>query len=68
MLFHQGTKDKLADIEVMKQVVSTMKDRATLHIIDTADHGFKVLKRSGKTRGQVIEELAQTTAEWIDGM
>jgi predicted alpha/beta-hydrolase family hydrolase len=68
MLFHQGTKDKLADIEVMKQVVSTMKDRATLYIIDTADHGFKVLKRSGKTRGQVIEELAQTTAEWIDGM
>lgn len=68
MLFHQGTKDKLADIEVIQDIVNTMKDRAALHIIDTADHGFKVLKRSGKTHEQVIEEMAKATSEWIDGL
>lgn len=65
LLFHQGTQDKLADITVMEEVVHAIKDRTTLHTVDTADHGFQVLKRSGKTHEQVIDDLAQVTAEWI---
>ena len=64
MLFLQGTKDRLADIDAVQSVCKNLGDRATLHIIDTADHGFKVLKRSGKTHEQTIEELAAEIAEW----
>ena len=64
LLFLQGTKDKLADIENIKAVCDQLGEQATLHIVDTADHGFKVLKRSGKTQEEIIVELAQVIARW----
>jgi hypothetical protein len=33
-------------------------------VVEGADHSFAVLKRSGRTDGEVLEELARTTAEW----
>jgi hypothetical protein len=66
MLFHQGTKDKLADIEVINRVVDSMKNRARIHIIETADHGYKVLKRSGTSHEEVIQKMAKVTSEWMD--
>ena len=44
LLFLQGTKDKLADIDAVQSVCKDLGNQATLHIVDTADHGFKVLK------------------------
>ena len=38
--------------------------RATLHVIPTADHGFHVLKRSGRSDADVLEEMARTVAAW----
>ena len=38
--------------------------RATLHVVEGADHGFEVLKRSGRTDAEVMEELAETVAGW----
>lgn len=64
MLFLQGTKDKLADMDAVQSVCKDLADQATLHIIDTADHGFKMLKRSGKTHEQAIVELAAEIAGW----
>ena len=68
LLFLQGTRDKLADIDNIHAVCDGLGDRATRHVVDTADHGFKVLKRSGKTHEQVIEELAGVIAAWTDGL
>ncbi len=64
MLFLQGTRDKLADMDAVQSVCKDLADQATLHIIDTADHGFKMLKRSGKTHEQAIVELAAEIAGW----
>lgn len=64
MLFLQGTKDKLADIDAVQSVCKGLGSQATLYIVDTADHGFKILKRSGKTHEEVIVELAGKIAEW----
>ena len=63
MLFLQGTRDTLADLELLTPIVETLS-RATLHVVDGADHSFHVLKRSGRTDQQVLEELALTTSEW----
>lgn len=63
-LFLQGTRDKLADLELLRPVVDGMRPSPTLHIVDGADHGFHVLKRSGRTDDEVMAELAETTADW----
>ena len=68
MLFLQGTRDTLADLELLRPVVKKLGDLATLHIIESADHGFHVLKRSGKTDASVLAELAQTTADWAGNL
>jgi predicted alpha/beta-hydrolase family hydrolase len=65
MLFLQGTRDDLADLALLRPVVADLGTRATLHVIDGADHGFDVLVRSGTTRERVIDELAATIAAWI---
>jgi hypothetical protein len=64
MLFLQGTRDDLADLELMRQVCAGLGARATLHVVEGADHSFAVLKRSGRTGAEVLEELADTVAAW----
>jgi uncharacterized protein len=68
MLFLQGTRDTLADLKLLRPVVKKLGELAALHIIESADHGFHVLKRSGKTDASVLAELAQTTADWAGGL
>jgi len=64
MLFLQGTRDTFAKRELLQPVLDGLGELATLHIVDGADHGFHVLKRSGRNDEDVLEELAQSTLEW----
>ncbi|HMI31333.1 MAG TPA: alpha/beta family hydrolase, partial [Candidatus Limnocylindrales bacterium] len=64
MLFLQGTRDKLADLELLRPVIGRLGERAALHVVEGADHSFEVLKRSGRSPDDVLEELAQTVATW----
>jgi predicted alpha/beta-hydrolase family hydrolase len=66
LLFLQGTRDELADLALLRPVVHDLGARATLHVVDAADHGFDVLVRSGRTPEEVLAELAETTAAWMD--
>jgi hypothetical protein len=68
MLFLQGTRDTLADVTLMREVCGKLGPRATLHIVETADHSFHVLKRSGTTDAEVLRELARITASWADSL
>ena len=65
MLFLQGTRDRLAEIERIRRVCADLGPRSEIHVVDGADHGFSVLKRSGRTDAEVREELADTVAAWI---
>jgi uncharacterized protein len=67
MLFLQGTRDALADLDLMKQVTAPLP-RATLHVVDGADHAFTVLKRSGRDDDDVLEELARTVDAWCEAV
>lgn len=68
MLFLQGTRDMLADLALVRPLCAKLAPRATLHIVDHADHSFHVLKRSGTTDGDVLRELARTVASWADSL
>ncbi len=65
MLFLQGTRDDLADLQLIRSVCGRLGSRATLHEIAEANHAFAVPKRTGRTGADVVVELATTTAEWI---
>jgi predicted alpha/beta-hydrolase family hydrolase len=65
MLFLQGTRDALADLELIRSTVQALGARATLRILDGADHAFHVLARSGRTDEQVREELLDALAGWL---
>jgi hypothetical protein len=64
MLFLQGTRDALADLNLLRPVCAKLGARVTLHVIDGADHSFHVLKSSGKTDEAVLDELARSTSMW----
>ena len=66
MLFLQGTRDDLADLKLLKPICKTLSERATLHVIDTADHSFHMLKKSGRSDEEVLRELAETTKNWTE--
>ena len=68
MLFLQGTRDKLAELELLRPTCSDLGSRAQLQIIEGADHSFAVLKRSGRNDRDVLQELGTTVAEWAAGL
>ncbi|MGH7644577.1 MAG: alpha/beta hydrolase family protein [Gemmatimonadales bacterium] len=65
MLFLQGTRDDLADLSLLEPVCRRLGPRATLHVVEGADHSFRVLKRSGRTDAEVLEELADAVVGWL---
>ena len=68
LLFLQGTRDKMAPLDLLEPVCRDLGQRATLHLVEGADHGFHVLKRSGRTDDEVQDQLAGATRSWIDGL
>jgi len=66
MLFLQGTRDTFADLKLLRPVCAQLGARATLHVIETADHSFHVLKSSKRSDAEVMRELAETTAAWAE--
>jgi predicted alpha/beta-hydrolase family hydrolase len=68
MLFLQGTRDTLAELKLLRPICAGLGPRATLHIVESADHSFHVLKSSGLSDTGVLRELAQTTASWADNL
>ncbi len=65
MLFFQGTRDSLCQLKVFEPLLETLSPKPVLHIIDGADHSFKLLKRIDRTEQSVFDEIAQASAEWI---
>jgi uncharacterized protein len=68
MLFLQGTRDQFADLNLLRPVCAELGAAATVHVIETADHSFHVLKTSGKSDAEVLRDLAQTVRLWAQKM
>ena len=65
MLFVSGDRDALAEIDLLKPVVDGLGTRATLHLVDHADHSFKVAAKSGRTPAEAEGEALDALANWI---
>jgi predicted alpha/beta-hydrolase family hydrolase len=63
MLFMQGTRDKLAELSLLRPLCKRLRS-ATLHEIAEADHSFHVPARTGRKDADVIAELADVLVKW----
>jgi len=64
MLFLSGTRDELASLDLLEPAVKKLGKRATLHKIDTANHGYKVLKKARSSKEDVFAEMARVVQQW----
>lgn len=64
MLFLQGTRDELADLQLLQPAVKALGPLATIVLFDDADHSFHVRVRSGQTDSQVMSAMLDTFFEW----
>ena len=65
MLFLQGTKDTLAELDLLRPVVEGLGARATLALFEHADHSFHVPAKTGRKDAEVMAELLDTAAAWM---
>lgn len=66
MLFLQGTRDTLADLALLTNVVDTLSGPVTLSIIEDADHSFHVRAASGRTDAAVLDDMLDRLRAWMD--
>ena len=65
-LFLQGTRDKLADLDLLKLHLNDYAGAATVQVIEGADHDFKVLKKQNRRHDQVLAGLADLVVKWVE--
>lgn len=68
MLFLTGTRDALNDLDLFRPVIRKLGKRATIHLLDTADHSYKILKKTRTSTEDIFAEMARVTAEWISSL
>lgn len=66
MLFIQGTRDELASLDLLRPVVARLGRRASLHLLENADHSFHVPARSGLTDAEVLAGALDNLSDWVD--
>ncbi|CAN7277910.1 hypothetical protein LJR225_001394 [Phenylobacterium sp. LjRoot225] len=65
MLFVQGTRDALADHALLRDVVDSLGERATLQLVGDADHSFHVPAKTGRKDAEVLDEALAKAAGWM---
>jgi predicted alpha/beta-hydrolase family hydrolase len=64
VLCFNGTRDPFCTQSLMEKAIASANDW-TMRWIEGADHSFHVLKSSGRNDAQVMDEIADVSAEWI---
>lgn len=65
MLFVSGSRDALAELDLLRPVVAALGDGATLHLVEQADHSFKVAAKSGRTAAEAEAEALDAILGWM---
>jgi predicted alpha/beta-hydrolase family hydrolase len=61
-----GTRDPLCTRSLMERALTTVTAPWEMRWIEGADHSFHVLKSSGRTDADVIEEIGRMSRRWVD--
>ncbi len=64
MLFLQGTRDRLASLDLLKPVIRELGSSAHLHLVEGGDHSFNMLESSGRSQDDALDELTTATTSW----
>jgi predicted alpha/beta-hydrolase family hydrolase len=65
MLFLQGKRDALAELQLLEPVVKDLGGLASLHLVQDADHSFHVPARSGRNDREVMGEVLDAFKAWV---
>ncbi|MFT5049448.1 MAG: putative alpha/beta-hydrolase family hydrolase [Chlamydiales bacterium] len=65
-LFMQGTRDVLCQLDLLERELGNLGGHVTLRRIEDADHDFKVPKRAGRSRDELLAELVQNAVSWAE--
>jgi hypothetical protein len=65
MLFLQGTRDDLADLDLLRPILEPLAPRAELVILEGADHSLRIPARAARGAPPIIDRLAELAAHWI---
>jgi uncharacterized protein len=65
MLFLQGSKDALAELDLLQHTIAGLGDRAGLDLIPEADHSFHVPAKSGRKDAEVLAAVLDRTVDWM---
>ena len=68
MLFLQGSRDTLADLRLLEPVCKGIGKGAELFVVEGGDHSFHMLKSSGRSDEQVLDEIVSKAAAWMGGL
>jgi uncharacterized protein len=66
MLFLQGTRDALADTQIMEALTQRLGTRSILKLFQDADHSFHVRRRNGHTDAELTTKMLDTLAPWLE--
>lgn len=64
-LFVSGTRDSLAGRDALTKAAKAIKGNVTFHWLESADHGYRPLKASGRTLPDVVAEVADVSVDWV---
>ena len=64
LFFLTGSRDEFANLDLFEPVVKNLGKRATLHLLDTANHSYKILKKTRTSTEDVFVEMARVAADW----
>ncbi len=67
MLFVQGTRGRLAPLELITAVAESLP-KTSLHVVEDGDHSYKVPKRAGRDPIEVLDEVVAVTAVWLEAL
>jgi predicted alpha/beta-hydrolase family hydrolase len=65
VLCFNGTRDELCRRDLMERALQTVGTDWRMHWLEGADHSFHVLKSSGRTDAQVLDEVGDASRAWI---
>lgn len=67
MLFLQGSRDAFGTPDELRPILAGLP-RATLHVVEGADHGFAVRKKDGRAPADVLAELWDAAARFLSAL
>jgi predicted alpha/beta-hydrolase family hydrolase len=65
MLFLEGTRDALADLDLLRGVIAELGARATLALAEGADHSFHAPAKSGRKDADILAEILDAARDWM---